>query len=98
MNLDEQMGVGRINPGDLAVISRCANKAHIGLLVRVMGVHGTPEYDWDVELLGMPVKGYAARHDRVGVFRCAAVFDWNLSRLAESVHSSQADRRELAHA
>lgn len=98
MNLDEQMGEGRINPGDLAVISRCANKAHIGLLVRVMGVHGTPEYDWDVELLGMPVKGYAARHDRVGVFRCAAVFDWNLSRLAESVHSSQADRRELAHA
>ncbi len=98
MNLDEQKGGGRINPGDLAVISRCANKAHIGLVVRVMGAHETPEYDWDVELLGMPVKGYAARHDRVGVFRCAAVFDWNLSRLAESAHSSRADRRELAHA
>lgn len=98
MNLDEQMSEGRINPGDLAVISRCANKAHIGLVVRVMGVHETPEYDWDVELLGMPVKGYAAGHDRVGVFRCAAVFDWNLSRLVASAHSNRADHRELSRA
>ncbi len=98
MNCDAGMGGGRINPGDLAVISRCANTAHLGLLVRVMGPHATPDYDWDVELLGMPVEGYAAGHDRVGIFRCAAVFDWNLSRLAESARSNRAIRRELAHA
>lgn len=88
----------RVEPGDLAVISRCANKAHIGLVVRIMGAHATSEYDWDVELLGMPVMGYAAAHDRIGVFRCAAVFDWNLSRLTESAHSSQAAHLALAHA
>ncbi len=98
MNGDEEKGGGRINPGDLAVIARCANEAHIGLMVRVMGPHATPDYDWDVELLGMPVEGYAAGHDRVGVFRCAAVFDWNLGRLVGSAHSGQAVHREPAHA
>lgn len=98
MNWDVGKGGGRFNPGDLAVISRCANEAHIGLIVRVMGAHATPHYDWDVELLGSPVEGYAAGHDRVGIFRCAAVFDWNLSRLVESARSNRVVRRERARA
>lgn len=98
MDFDEENGGGRFKPGDLAMITRCANEAHIGLLVRVMGPHATPEYDWDVELLGMPVRGYAAGHDRVGVFRCAAVFEWNLSRLAASARLGQEGRRALVHA
>lgn len=95
---NEGEGVSHLKPGDLAVISRCANEAHVGLMVRVMGPHPTPEFDWDVELLGRPVKGYAAGHDRVGVFRCAAVFEWNLSRLAASARSDREVRLESVHA
>jgi hypothetical protein len=71
---------------------------HIGMVVRIVGRHATPEFDWDVELLGKPVRGYAAGTGTVGVFRFAAVYDWNLSPLEESARSCRADELAIAHA
>jgi hypothetical protein len=85
-----------VKAGEMAIVSRCMNPDHIGMIVRVIGRHETPDFDWDVELLGAPVRGYSARTGDVGVFRYAAVFDWNLSPLEGSAHSCQVAEREIA--
>lgn len=88
-----------VRPGRMAIISRCNNTAHIGLVVRVLARHESPEFDWDVELLGKPVMGYATDARTVGVFKYAAVFEWNLSPLEEETgHSCQELRSVIAHA
>lgn len=89
---------GLIKAGGMAIVSRCKNPDHIGTIVRVIGRHETPDYDWDVELLGAPIRGYAARTGSVGVFKYAAVFDWNLSPLEGLAHSYQVAGVEIARA
>lgn len=90
----------RFEPGDKAIVSRCKNRSRVGLVVAVIGPHEGGDFDWDVEILGMPVKGRAIHSGRVGKYRRAAVFDWNLTPLRGLGHSSQeahraADREKL---
>lgn len=88
----------RCRPGDLAIISRCNNPSRLGLLVQIIGPHKTGEFDWDVNLLGGAVKGRAIRSGRVGTFRRAAVFDWNLSPLPDLEHLCQEGHQIRRHA
>ena len=83
----------RCKPGDVAIVSRCLNRSRIGMLVRVIGPHGTKDFDWDVELLGGPVKGRGVRSGQVGSHRRAALFDWNLTPLAGLGRSGREDHR-----
>jgi hypothetical protein len=78
-----------LRPGDYAMISRCDNKAHLGRLVRVISPHEDESFDWDVELLGMPIRGYGTNSRKVGHFRYAAVYQWNLTRLEGLEHSDR---------
>jgi hypothetical protein len=82
-------GEMRCRPGDLAIVSRCQNESRIGMLVRVVGPHSTADYDWDVELLSGPIRGRGIRTGRVGEYRTAAVFDWNLTPLPGQDHSGR---------
>lgn len=86
------------SPREVAIISRCENRSRIGLLVRIIGRHETPEFDWDVELLGSPITGRAIDSGRVGIFRQAAVFGWNLSPLLGPGRSNQESDQQEAHA
>ena len=79
----------RCKPGDVAIVSRCRNRSRIGVLVRVIGPHSSEDFDWDVELLGGPIKGRGIRSGQIGTYRKAAVFDWNLTPLAGQEHSDR---------
>lgn len=87
--------VYRFAPGDRAVITRCDNLAHIGRIVRIIRLHKTPQSDWIVELLGTPVRGRSIYDGRVGDFVRVTVFEWNLTPLAEGVHSGQQDHHPV---
>ncbi|WP_195904358.1 hypothetical protein [Burkholderia cenocepacia] len=78
---NEYQAILRCKPGDRAIISRCGNTAYIGLLVRVISRHQTPDFDWIVEFLGAPVAGHELYTRLPGTFAFAPVFDWNLTRL-----------------
>ena len=86
----------RCKPGDVAIVSRCLNRSRIGVLVRVIGPHDTKDFDWDVELLGGPIRGRGIRSGRVGTHHRAALFDWNLTPLAGLGHSDREDRQTAA--
>lgn len=79
----------RCKPGDVAIVSRCLNRSRIGMLVRIIGPHGSDDFDWDVEILGGPIRGRGIRSGCVGTHRKAAVFDWNLTPLGGQAHSDR---------
>ncbi len=87
---DEQQRTGlRCKPGDRAIITRCGNRSYIGLLVRVVARHETPEFDWIVSFLGDPVFGRELYTRRPGLFTHAPVYDWNLTPFSGSVSECQ---------
>lgn len=81
----------RCKPGDLAIVSRCRNPAHIGLIVRIVSSHENGDFDWNVKLIGSPIKGRAIYSGRIATFRRAAAFDWNLTPLPGQEHSNQGE-------
>lgn len=91
------MAKPRCKPGDLAIITRCGEPAYIGLLVLVVAPHETNDFDWNVELLGTSVKGRAIRSGRPGTFRKAAVFDWNLTPLADDLALETTEAMKVRH-
>ena len=88
----------RCKPGDVAIVSRCRNRSRIGILVRVIAPHGSGDFDWDVEILGGPIRGRGIRSGQVGTHRKAAVFDWNLTPLAGQGHSDREDQQTAVRA
>lgn len=78
---NEQRKSLRCKPGDRAIISRCGNKAYVGLLVRIVAPHETPDFDWLVQFLGKPVSGHEIYTRLPGAFTHAPVYDWNLTPL-----------------
>lgn len=83
----------RCQPGQFAVVTRCDNKRRLGLVVRIVKRHDTPEFDWVVEL-GVPITGFGAHARTRSSYRQAVAFDWNLTPLEKTVVSIE----EVAHA
>ncbi len=83
---NEQRTALRCKPGDRAIISRCGNDSYIGLVVRIVAPHETPDFDWLVKFLGEPVSGHELYTRKPGIFTHAPVYDWNLTPLPDAVN------------
>ncbi|WP_186262050.1 hypothetical protein [Burkholderia gladioli] len=83
-------------PGDLAIVARCGNSSHIGMVVRIIKPSDFPGFDWSVAILSGPVIGRNLKTGRHGFYSKASVYNWNLMPLGDE--SLLADEQEASHA
>ncbi len=90
----ERRGGLRCRPDDLAIVTKCARRERLGLIVKVIGPAANGKHDWHTELQGGGIQAMDVHTGTVKRCTEALMHDWNLTPIRGVSYQYQTDQAE----